>query len=147
MSTAKTLAAIAAILALSGCGGAAAGHASQPPAGTGSQAPAETATPPTETASQAPATEASTARATGAAATLTRRMKAAGLPITGVVVYNAENDPNHLLGRQNGYSSKDAWVVPTAVTAGAGSPSDDPGGIQYGGGSRCSRPWRARSRG
>jgi hypothetical protein len=61
-------------------------------------------------------------------------MKAVGLPITGVTVYNATTDPNHLLGRQGGYTSKVAWVVPAAVSAGAGSPSSDPGGTEFGGG-------------
>jgi hypothetical protein len=61
-------------------------------------------------------------------------MKAAGLPITGVIVYSATTDPNHLLGRQGEYTSKDAWVDPAAVTAGAGSPSSNPGGIEFGGG-------------
>ncbi len=31
------------------------------------------------------------------------------LGLTGVLVYNAATDPNHLLGRQNGYSSKASW--------------------------------------
>lgn len=70
----------------------------------------------------------------GSAAVLTTRMKAAGLPIKNLIVYNATTDPNHLLGRQNGYTSKDAWVDPAAVAAGAGSPSNDPGGIEFGGG-------------
>jgi len=61
-------------------------------------------------------------------------MKAAGLPITGVIVYNATTDPNHLLGRQDEYTSKDAWVDPAAVAAGAGDPNSDPGGIEFGGG-------------
>lgn len=29
-----------------------------------------------------------------------------GLPVTIIYTFTAENDPNHLLGRQNGYSSK-----------------------------------------
>ena len=61
-------------------------------------------------------------------------MKAAGLPIKGLIIYNATTDPNHLLGRQGGYTSKAAWVDPAAVAAGAGSPSGDPGGIEFGGG-------------
>ena len=41
----------------------------------------------------------------------------------------------HLMGRQGGYTSKTAWVDPGAVKAGdAGSPSSDPGGIEWGGG-------------
>ena len=70
----------------------------------------------------------------GSASVLTARMKAAGLPIKELVVYNATTDPNHLLGRQNEYASKDAWVDLAAVAAGAGSPSSNPGGIEFGGG-------------
>jgi hypothetical protein len=78
----------------------------------------------------------SSAQATcsGSAAVLTARMKAAGLPIRELIVYNATSDPNHLLGRQDEYTSKDAWVDPAAVAAGAGSPSSDLGGIEFGGG-------------
>jgi hypothetical protein len=61
-------------------------------------------------------------------------MKAAGLPIEDLIVYDATTDPNHLLGRQDEYTSKDAWVDAVAVAAGAGSPSSDPGGIEFGGG-------------
>jgi len=61
-------------------------------------------------------------------------MKAVGLPIRDLIVYNATTDPNHLLGRQNEYTSKDAWVDSAAVAAGAGNPSSDPGAIEFGGG-------------
>jgi hypothetical protein len=37
-------------------------------------------------------------------------LKAHGLPVTGVIVYTAATDPNHQLGRPNGYTSKAAWV-------------------------------------
>jgi hypothetical protein len=43
-------------------------------------------------------------------------------------------DLNHLLGRQNGYTSKVAWQDPRAIAACADSSSSDPGGIEYGGG-------------
>lgn len=33
-----------------------------------------------------------------------------GLPLSGLIVYTAATDPNHLLGRPNGYTSKCAWV-------------------------------------
>jgi hypothetical protein len=89
---------------------------------------------PTASPTASPAQHGTSTPATASAAALTARMKAAGLPITGVTVYNATTDPNHLLGRQGGYTSKDAWVVPAAVSAGAGSPSSDPGGIEFGGG-------------
>ncbi len=99
-------------------------------AGCGSSPPAS----PAQHAASTPAQQRTSSPATVSAAVLTQRMKAAGLPITGVTVYNATTDPNHLLGRQGGYASKVAWVVPAAVSAGAGSPSSDPGGIEFGGG-------------
>src|SRR5689334_22932043 len=86
----------------------------------------ETATSPPSTAplaSASPATavpSSSSVICGGSAEGLTARMKAAGLPITNLIVYNATTDPNHLLGRQNEYTSKDAWVDPAAVAAGAG---------------------------
>jgi hypothetical protein len=43
------------------------------------------------------------------AASVESVLMAAGLPISGLIVYNATTDPNHLLGRPTGYSSKDAW--------------------------------------
>ena len=33
-----------------------------------------------------------------------------GLPVTGIITYNATTDPNHLLGRPTGYLSKAAWA-------------------------------------
>jgi hypothetical protein len=108
------------VLALAACRGTA----------THSASPASSAT---VSPSGAPS---SSAQATcgDSAAVLTARMKAAGLPIRDLIVYNAATDPNHLLGRQGGYTSKVAWVDPAAVAAGAGSPSGDPGGTQFGGG-------------
>ena len=99
-------------------------------AGCGSSPPAS----PAQHAASTPAQQRTSTPATASAAVLTQRMKAAGLPITSVTVYNATTDPNHLLGRQGGYASKVAWVVAAAVSAGAGSPSSDPGGIEFGGG-------------
>jgi hypothetical protein len=102
-------------------------------AACGSTTPATSSAPPAS-ASPAAAPPSAQASCGGSAAVLTARMKAAGLPITGLIVYNATTDPNHLLGRQGEYTSKDAWVDPAAVTAGAGSPSSDPGGTEFGGG-------------
>lgn len=42
-------------------------------------------------------------------AELTAGTVAHRLNLSGVVVYNATTDPNHLLGRQNGYTSKASW--------------------------------------
>ena len=62
------------------------------------------------------------------------RLKAAGQPVRALITYTAVSDPNHLLGRQGEYTSKVAWQDPRALAAGAVSPSDDPGGIENGGG-------------
>jgi hypothetical protein len=104
-------------LALGGCGGAAA--------------------PRTAASSASPAS--STAAATGStashtAAQIARHLKAGGMDVTQLIVYTPATDPNHLMGRQGGYTSKVAWVDPSAVASGAGNPRDDPGGIEYGGG-------------
>jgi hypothetical protein len=69
------------------------------------------------------------------AAKLAAKLKGAGEPVKGLIVYTAKTDPNHLLGRQGGYTSKVAWVDPRAVKAGKSElPSHDPGGIEFGGG-------------
>lgn len=56
-----------------------------------------------------PAKAAAVTVKTPAAAVIARRIGAAGLPVRGLVVYTARTDPNHLLGRQGGYTSKAAW--------------------------------------
>jgi len=58
-------------------------------------------------------------------------LKAAGLDITHLIVYTAATDPNHLLGRQDGYTSKVAWRDPRAAKSDAG---DTRGSIGLGGG-------------
>jgi hypothetical protein len=108
------------VLALVGCASTATQRSSQAPPASASRG----AAPPSP----------AQANCGGNAAVLAARMKAAGLPIKDLIVYNATTDPNHLLGRQGGYTSKTAWVDPAAVAAGAGSPSSDPGGIEFGGG-------------
>jgi hypothetical protein len=111
--------AVAALLA-AGCTSASSHLASQPP-------PA--ATNPAATPS-APPTAASTS-----AAALASALKAAGLPVTHLIVYNAVTYPNHLLGRQGGYASKVAWQDERAIAAGAGKPvASDRGGTEFGGG-------------
>jgi hypothetical protein len=40
------------------------------------------------------------------ASALAARLKAAGLPVTHLIVYTAITDPNHEMGRQGGYTSK-----------------------------------------
>ena len=64
-------------------------------------------------------------------ASLAARLKAAGLPVRHLIVYTAATDPNHLLGRQGGYSSKVAWTDPRAARQDA---PDTRGGIGLGGG-------------
>lgn len=38
------------------------------------------------------------------------KFKAAGLPVSDTYTFTAANDPNHLLGRPNGYVAKEAWT-------------------------------------
>lgn len=109
------LAAVAAAAVLAaGCGnGSSSTHVSSGPAAT------ERSPSPSRSAS---------------AAILAARLKAAGLPIRQLIVYTPVTDPNHLMGRQGGYTSKVAWQDPRAIKAGAGSPASDPGGTEFGGG-------------
>jgi hypothetical protein len=58
-------------------------------------------------------------------------LQAKGLPISGLIAYDASTDPNHLLGRPNGYLSKVAWQdtrIPQTYQA------DSPGAVEWGGG-------------
>jgi hypothetical protein len=109
---------IAAALVLAGCSSSSTG---QPSAVPSSAPSAASSTPPT-------------AHHTASAAALAGDLRAAGLPVQQLIVYTATTDPNHLLGRQGGYTSKVAWVDPRAVKAGAGNPASDRGGTQFGGG-------------
>ncbi len=99
-------------------------------AGCGGTSPAAQSTTPAAT----PAATSTAQAQSASAAVLAARLRAAGLGVTHLIVYNASTDPNHLLGRQGGYTSKVVWVDPAAISAGAGSPADDPGGTEYGGG-------------
>jgi hypothetical protein len=57
--------------------------------------------------------------------------RSARLPVSRLIVYTAASDPNHLLGRPNGYVSKVAWVdrrVKHAATVG-----DSTGDLALGG--------------
>lgn len=86
----------------------------------------------TAPASQAAATHAQPL----SAAALAQSLSEHGQPVSGLIVYTTATDPNHLMGRQGGYTSKVAWTDTRAVKAGAGVPAsaDEKGGIQYGGG-------------
>jgi len=57
-------------------------------------------------------------------------LQAHQLPISGVIAYNATTDPNHLLGRPDGYLSKVAWQDSRVSQTGQ---SADPGGVEWGG--------------
>jgi hypothetical protein len=63
---------------------------------------------------------------------LAGRLRAAGLPVRHLIVYTPVTDPNHMLGRQGGYTSKVEWKDPRAVKAatGAGSGVDNGGSIE-----------------
>ena len=52
---------------------------------------------------------ATTAQQESPAGAVAEHLKAAGLPIDNIVVYTAETDPNHLLGRPGQYVSKAAF--------------------------------------
>jgi len=70
------------------------------------------------------------------ASALAAGLKAAGLPVTHLIIYTPSTDPNHEMGRQGGYTSKVAWVDQRAEHAGAGKPvtADERGDVSYGGG-------------
>lgn len=73
---------------------------------SGSKAPSRQASAPNVAAvTAAAATQPAVKQAKDAAAVIAV-LKAAGLPIGTVSAYTAANDPNHLLGRPNGYKSK-----------------------------------------
>jgi hypothetical protein len=84
------------------------------------------------TASSATTTTTGAAPTTTAASRVAAKLKAAGLPVNRLIVWNASTDPNHLLGRPGEYTSKVAWVDPD-VPASDADPSDV-GGIENGGG-------------
>jgi hypothetical protein len=101
-----------------------------PPPGRGCPpGPSPAASPGAVTSSSTPVQH-----STASAAVLAGRLRAAGVPVRHLIVYTPATDPNHLMGRQGGYTSKVAWQDPRAIKAGAGSPSSDPGGTEFGGG-------------
>lgn len=62
------------------------------------------------TSAASTATAASAQSATVTADTVIAKFKGAKLPIGSVMDFTAANDPNHLLGRPGGYTSKAAWT-------------------------------------
>jgi hypothetical protein len=113
---------ILSVLLLAGCSSS---PASAPPA---AGAPA-TPQAPTAT-STAPAASAAPLDAPGELA----KLKAAGLPIGATGVVTAADDPNHLLGRPNGYTSKVYWtdtrVDPTKLYPSSVGGTDPGGAIE-----------------
>ena len=83
-----------------------------------SPAPAASAAP----TSAAPTTTAAAATSPLTAAAIIAKFKAAGLPVTSTYAFTAGTDPNHLLGRPNGYAAKISWTdsrIPASDTSGA----------------------------
>ena len=64
------------------------------------------------------------------AETVYAMLQRAGLPVTGLIAYDATSDPNHLLGRANGYSSKIAWQDTRVDQS---DQVDSPGDVEWGG--------------
>lgn len=83
------------------------------------------------TAPAAPAAHSTAAPAAKDAAGVIARLKTAGLPVGTITVYTADNDPNHLLGRPNGYTSK-ASFADTRITADQAR-SNETGSVDLGG--------------
>ena len=65
------------------------------------------------------------------AAGVVAKLKAAGLPIGGVIIYTAATDVNHMLGRPGGYLSKAAFVDSRVDASQA---STEAGDVSRGGG-------------
>jgi hypothetical protein len=103
------------------------------------QPPALPVTSPVTAASARPRVSAATpsARPRGSATTaasVVNALRDAGLPISGVVVYTASSDPNHLLGRPAEYTSKAAFtdrrINPAEVADAAAGSIDLGGGVE-----------------
>ena len=91
-------------LMLSGCGEKAAAPSaksgSAPVAAIASSAPAVDAAPSTKVTKQKE----------DPAGVIVKKLKDAGLPITSEVIYTEDTDPNHKIGRPNGYVAKASWA-------------------------------------
>jgi hypothetical protein len=80
-------------------------------------------TPTTTTGAVSPSGSAAASASTGplTADQVVAKLKAAGLPIGAATDYTAADDPDHLLGRPNGYTSKVSFVdtdIPASQAAG-----------------------------
>lgn len=115
MTHVRSCAAAAAVLvSLAACGGSDTGSSSDEPAASSS--------------SPAPAASAPVPVAEVTAADVVAKLKAGGVPVVSTMTITAENDPNRLLGRPNGYTSK-VVLVDSRVAAGD---RGDPGGVSNG---------------
>lgn len=129
----RALAGLALLGMLAGCSSSAGSPAPAPSTPASADAPNSVATSPTSATSVTPtavATKASSA-ATMTAVTMVARFKTAGLSVGAMHGYTAADDPNHLLGRPNGYTAKESWVdtrVKASDIAGEGKWSVDGGG-------------------
>jgi len=92
-----TIFATAAVLTLAGCGAVTSGGQQQSPRTQDSPVVA-VSSPAPPTSSRPPS-----------AATIAAAMRAAGLNLGQVTVWTASTDPNQLLGRPGGYTSKVEW--------------------------------------
>lgn len=72
--------------------------------------PATTAPSTISTTSGATTVVSPQAAAQPTAAQIVAKFKTASLPVGTTITYTAADDPNHLLGRPNGYTSKTAWT-------------------------------------
>lgn len=102
MPSTSWIAAVLAVPLLAGCSGGSSAPAAPP---------ASSSTPATAATSDRPET----------AREIIHAIKAGEPAVSGVVIYTAATDSNHLLGRPNGYESKGAWRdtrIPASETVG-----------------------------
>ena len=119
------------VVGLSACGSSR--SPSRTVAGTAS-VPSVRSTSATSTLTSAASSSAAPAVKVTAQAVLARLM-AADLPITGVATVTAANDPNHLLGRPNGYSSKVTFIDTRVDKSSVADP--EAGSVDLGGAIEC----------
>ena len=117
MTRARSCVAVAALLVgLAACGGSGTGSSSDMASGT-SSAPTSPAAPTPAASAPGPSNEVT-------AADVVAKLKAGGVPVASTMKITAENDPNHLLGRPNGYTSKVVLVDSRVAAGDRGQPGD-----------------------
>jgi hypothetical protein len=117
-------------LALTGCG------SSSTPSSAATSAATSTSTgvPTSSSSTPSPGQTATAAAAAGAAAQLAGKdaadvvawLKAAGVTVKATKVYDEDSDPNNMLGRPGGYTSKAAFQDKRVPASEYGSEVDDP---------------------